>query len=169
MIILFLKEVSKQHIYNLLVYVCKNISVSLQFWINYAKATGRVAVSPSTSAELEKGTSDDKRWQMTRDAGDCAHFACTLRKLVVGAVCEVYVSGIFSTQGSPLNIRSQINDVQMLCATERLQLISCVKLLIFFKTCRLEIQASKLNVIHPSQQDSHHIPYKTICSNKNTT
>lgn len=69
---------------------------------------------------------------MTRYAGDCTHFAWAFRKLVVGAVCEVYVSGIFSTQGSPLNIRSQINDVQMLCATERLLLISCVKLFIYF-------------------------------------
>lgn len=69
---------------------------------------------------------------MTRDAGDWTYFAWALRKLVVGAVCEVCVSVIFSTQGSPLSIRSQINDVQMLCATERLLLISCVKLFIYF-------------------------------------
>lgn len=69
---------------------------------------------------------------MTRDAGYCTHFAWAVRKLVVHAVCEVYVGAIFSTQGSPLNIRAQINDVQMLCATERLLLISCVKLFIYF-------------------------------------
>lgn len=69
---------------------------------------------------------------MTRDAGDCSHFAWALRKLVDGAVYDVYVSAIFSTQGSPLNIRSQINDVQMLRATERLLLISCVKLFVYF-------------------------------------